>query len=229
MPGVAVVIQARTGSTRLPGKVLLDLAGRPMLALQVARVRSATYDRLIVATSDLERDDPIADLCARLDVEVIRGSETDVLARFAVVLDRCDPANIVRLTADCPLTDPGIVDDVIDLHERSGADYTSNVHPRSFPHGLDVEVMTANALETAHRAASDAYDREHVTPYLYREPGRFETANLESGRDLAHLRWTIDTTEDIEHVRRIVGELSDPERETWRQILDRARRSGLAS
>ena len=225
--GLAVVIQARTGSSRLPGKVLADLAGRPMLRFQLDRLRRLDCDHLVVATSDLPGDDPIAVLAQAAGADVIRGSETDVLGRFGLAIERFDPETVVRLTGDNPLTDPGIVADAVALHRSSGADYTSNVHPRSFPKGLDVEVASAAALSTAIVEAVDPNEREHVTPFLYRHPERFRIANHASGQDLGDLGWTVDTPEDMERIRRIVGLLDDPAEASWTEILAAVGEVGL--
>jgi spore coat polysaccharide biosynthesis protein SpsF len=217
--GVVLIVQARTGSSRLPGKVLADIGGRAMLRLQLDRLAPLGAEHVVVATTDLERDDDVARLAEAAGVAVVRGSETDVLGRFGLVLDRYQPEAVVRLTGDCPLTDPAIVADCIDLHQRSGVDYTSNVHPRSFPQGLDVEVANARALRAALEESDDPYDREHVTPFLYRHADRFTTANLDSGRDLGDLRWTVDTAEDLVRVRWLASLVPDPESAPWTEIL----------
>lgn len=203
MSDALVVVQARTGSSRLPGKVLMELGGVPMLAFQLRRLRPLG-ERIVVATSDLPGDDAIVEVAEREGADVIRGSEGDVLGRFATVLAAHPNAGrVVRLTADCPLTDRRIVRAVLDLLDTSGVDYASNVHPRSFPKGLDVEACTAEALRTAATEAADPYDREHVTPFLYRS-GRFAVANLDSGRELGERWWTVDTAADLETVRAMV-------------------------
>ena len=150
-----------------------------------------------------------------------------MLGRFGLAIERFDPETVVRLTGDNPLTDPGIVADAVALHRSSGADYTSNVHPRSFPKGLDVEVASAAALSTAIVEAVDPYEREHVTPFLYRHPERFRIANLASGQDLGDLGWTVDTPEDMERIRRIVGLLDDPAEASWTEILAAVGEVGL--
>jgi len=218
---VLVVVQARMGSTRLPGKVLQDLVGRPMLQLQLDRLRHGIPAdwTIAVATSTDAIDDPVAKLAASADVAVVRGSERDVLDRFAVALDEIPSRTVVRLTGDCPLTDPQLVADVVALHERSGVAYTSNVYPRSYPRGLDVEVMTSDALKVAADEASDPVEREHVTPFLVRRPRRFPMATLFSGDDLGEEHWTVDRPEDLERVRVIADRLSDPVTADWRTIL----------
>lgn len=222
MHPILIVIQARSGSRRLPGKVLADIGGRPMLEFQLRRLLPI-LDQLpctiAVATSDLPDDDAVAAVAYGLGVEVVRGSEQDVLGRFALAL-RCHPAEIVvRLTADCPLNDPAIVAAVVELHIDAAADYTSNVLPRTFPKGLDVEVLSAGALLAADAEAVDAADREHVTPFVYRRPERFRLANLMSGRALGEEWWTVDTEADLERVREIVSQLVDPVATGWQEVL----------
>jgi spore coat polysaccharide biosynthesis protein SpsF len=225
--GLVVAIQARTGSSRAPRKVLADLAGRPMLRFQLDRLRTLDCEHLVVATSDLPADDPVAELAAHAGVAVVRGSEADVLGRFGAVLEQYDPVTVVRLTGDCPFTDPSIVTDVVALHHRAAADYTSNVHPRSFPKGLDVEVVRAGALAEAVAEATDPYEREHVTPFLYRHPERYAMANLDSGQALGELRWTVDTPEDLAHVRELAALVDDPVAASWIDLLTAARAAGL--
>lgn len=223
--GLVVVVQARMGSSRLPGKVLAEVAGRQMLRFQLDRLQGLACDHLVVATSDLAIDDAIAELAVDAGAAVVRGEESDVLGRFGAVLERYDPHDLVRLTGDCPLCDPSVVADVVALHRGSSADYTSNVHPRSFPKGLDVEVMTASALRTALTDAVDPYEREHVTPYLYRHPELFSVANLDSGLDAGDLWWTVDTAEDLERIRDLVKAVDDPVRASWTAIWDATRGS----
>ncbi|WP_374571859.1 cytidylyltransferase domain-containing protein [Phenylobacterium sp.] len=198
------ILQARMSSTRLPGKVLQPVLGQPMIARQVERLRrSRRIDRLVVATSDQPDDDGLAEVCEGLGLGVFRGSLDDVLDRFHGALSAFGPADtVVRMTADCPLTDWALIDRVIDAHLEGGGDYASNTPPeRTFPHGLDVEVMRAEALETAWREAKDPYEREHVTPFIYRHPERFALAYVSDAPSLAHLRWTVDLPADLAFVR----------------------------
>ncbi len=225
MTSTVCVLQARTGSNRLPGKVLADVAGRPMLRFMLDRLASLDVDRLVVATSVLERDDPIAAIAADAGAACVRGPETDVLARFLLVLEQYPASTVVRLTADCPLVDPALVTAVVDRHRDQAADFTSNVLPRTFPRGLDVEVTTADALRTAAAEAAAGPEREHVMPFLYRHPERFRLANLGSGADLGEERWTVDTQADLDNVRRIAA-LLPPEAGTgWRDTLAAAGRT----
>jgi spore coat polysaccharide biosynthesis protein SpsF len=198
------ILQARMSSTRLPGKVLAPLAGAPMLQRQIERVqRARRIGRLVVATSTDPSDDPIEALCRDLGVACHRGPLDDVLARFQGAVEAFGPTDhVVRLTGDCPLADWEVIDAVIARHLKA-ADYTSNTLVLTFPKGQDVEVMKAEHLATAAREASDPYDREHVTPFLYRHPERFRLANLERHPPAPNLRWTVDTPQDFAFVNRV--------------------------
>jgi spore coat polysaccharide biosynthesis protein SpsF len=204
------IIQARMSSTRLPGKVLLDLAGEPMLARVVERTRRARQiDRTIVATTIEPEDEPIVELCRSRGWAVSRGSRDDVLDRYyqAALADGADP--IVRITSDCPLIDPEIIDRVVDRLNGGNFDYASNINPRrTFPRGLDVEAFSFGALSAAWSEDREATGREHVTPFLYRHPERFRIALVESDRsETADHRWSVDTAEDYELLRRISAHL----------------------
>ncbi len=186
-------------STRLPGKVLRPLAGAPMILRQIERVRRAGgIGRLVVATSTERSDEVLCDVLQDAGAPVFRGPLEDVLGRFIGAMDAFGPADhVVRLTADCPLADPEVIDEVIARHLATGADYTSNtVVNRTWPKGLDVEVARAEALRAAARESADAYDREHVTPFLYRNPDRFRLEIVAQPRDEAELRWTVDRPDD---------------------------------
>lgn len=207
---VAAVIQARMTSTRLPGKVLLRAAGREMLAHQIDRVRRARrVEAICVATTGNADDDPVAALAAREGVAVFRGSEHDVLDRFVKAADHVGATVAVRLTGDCPLTDPALIDAVVEVFRtgRPPVDYASNSFPRSWPVGLDVEVASMPALRIAAAEADDAYDREHVMPFLYRQPGRFRTAGCPAPHDLSGHRWTLDEASDYALLSRILEAL----------------------
>ena len=204
----------------MPGKVLMPLGGRPMLAYQLDRLRGVLPFSIVVATSTLERDDPVATLATDAGVECVRGSETDVLARFGAVLDAHAPETLIRLTADCPLTDAALVIDVLAAHQARGDDYTSNVLPRTFPCGLDVEVIGSHALRIAIAEAIDPGEREHVMPFVYRRPSRFRLGNVVSGLDLGHARWVVDTPDDLANVRAIVDHFAPRDDFAWREVLD---------
>lgn len=201
---ITAIIQARLSSSRLPGKVLKPILGRPMLELQIERVRRARrIDTLVVATSTAADDDPIAALCGKLGVRCHRGSLEDVLDRVhgAVLPDAA--SHVVRLTADCPLADPELIDRVIAFCVDGGYDYASNALEPTYPDGLDVEVMRFEALAAAWREATAASEREHVTPFLYKHPERFRLGSFKAERDLSQLRWTVDEREDFELIERI--------------------------
>jgi len=202
------IVQARMSSSRLPGKTLADVEGEPMLALLLRRLRRArAVGEIVVATSSEALDDPIALLAAGLGVKVTRGSRRDVLDRFlAAIGDREGP--VVRITGDCPLIDPEIVDETIERFRCvPGCAYASNVQPRSFPDGLDVEVIDAGALRAIARERLSADDREHVTSAIRAAPERFRQARLVHEPDLGQLRWTVDEPEDLRFVRALVERL----------------------
>ena len=203
------VVQARMSSTRLPGKVMMPVLGEPMILRQLERIRRAErIDRLVVATSDDSSDDPLAARLREDGVDVHRGPLRDVLARFAGAVRAFGPASqVVRLTADCPLADWRVIDDCIALHLDGGFDYTANDVERSFPRGLDVEVMTTSALGIAAREASAGEEREHVTPFLYRRPERFKLGLLTQPVDRSVERWTVDTGADFDFVERVYARL----------------------
>jgi spore coat polysaccharide biosynthesis protein SpsF len=217
------ILQARTSSRRLPGKVLADVLGQPMLARQIERVRRARrITQLVVATSAESSDDAIAALCDSLAIACFRGSLDDVLARFhaAARAQAPPPEHVVRLTGDCPLCDPALIDDVIAQHLASGADYTSNALERRFPDGLDVEVMRFSALEVAAREARSPAQREHVTPFLYEHPERFRLASLRCERALGALRFTVDEPADLRFVQRVYAALYPANPAFgWRDVL----------
>ena len=201
---VVAIVQARMSSSRLPGKVLADLGGAPVLQRVVDRLeRCAQVDAVVVATSEAAEDDPIA---AAATVPVVRGSLDDVLERYrlAVAQHPCDAA--VRITADCPLIDPMVVDEVV-LRWRHGTEsYVANViEPRTFPKGMDTEVISAEALTEAAAEATDLHDREHVTPFIRDRPDRFPQAAVTRDPSLGHLRMTLDTPEDLTALRDLVG------------------------
>lgn len=199
-----LIVQARMTSTRLPGKVLLPLAGEPMLTRLIERLRRVKRsDGIVIATTANASDDPIAALCAQLGVPCHRGSEHDVLSRYADAARLHGADVVVRITSDCPLIDPALVDRVIAVYEEGASDYVSNMLPPTWPYGMAVEVFSAAALQQAHAEATQAAEREHVTPFLYWHPERYRLRNVASPVDLSHHRWTVDTPEDYELVRRL--------------------------
>ncbi len=214
------IIQARMGSTRLPGKVLMDIGGRTMLARVVERTRRARrIEAVVVAATAEPRDDAIVEECRRLDVPVTRGSVEDVLDRYrrAATDSSADP--IVRITSDCPLLEPAVVDQVVEAFQLGHPDYASNVLERTFPQGLDVEVVGRAALERAWNAAKQPYERVHVTPYIYQHPDVFRLLGVRADGDYGGYRWTVDTAEDLAFVREVYARLGADGRFGWRDIL----------
>ncbi|MBC8431759.1 MAG: aminotransferase class III-fold pyridoxal phosphate-dependent enzyme [Desulfobacterales bacterium] len=200
---IMAIIQARMGSTRLPGKVLADINGRPMLWHVVHRVQSAkSIDHVVVATSVNPADDPVAGYCLDNGYRYFRGSETDVLDRYYQAAKQFKAETVVRITADCPLMDPLVVDKVVKTFLKGDYDYVTNTLRYTFPDGIDVEVFSFPALKTAWQEAKSPLEREHVTPYL-RNSGRFRICNVENEVDLSnrYLRWTVDEPSDLEFIR----------------------------
>jgi spore coat polysaccharide biosynthesis protein SpsF len=206
---VIAVIQARTGSSRLPGKVLLPLGGRPVLQRMLERVSGATQlDDVVVATTWLEADAPIRELAAALGYPCVAGHPTDLLARHVEAARVSEADAIAKIPSDCPLIDPAVIDEVVGFYRRNRArfDFVSNLHPASWPDGNDVELMRRDVLETAAREATRAIDREHTTPFVWDQPERFRIGNvlatswqgtIHDGRDLASThRLTLDYAED---------------------------------
>jgi spore coat polysaccharide biosynthesis protein SpsF len=214
------IIQARTGSTRLPGKVLLPLLGAPMLTRVVRRVsRASRLDATIVATTTASSDDAIVELAEREGWGVERGSETDLLDRYVQVARAHAATTVVRITSDCPLIDPELIDDVVAALDDGDVEYASNsLEPRTYPRGLDVEAMTMAALDQAWREDHDPSSREHATPYIYRHPERFRLRRIASPVDLSAHRWTVDTPEDYELIRRIYERFGRDDF-SWREVL----------
>ena len=207
---ILAILQARMSSTRLPGKVLRPILGRPMLGWQIDRIkRSRTVDRLVVATSLEASDDAIQGFCDANGVSCYRGALHDVLARFHGAVEAFGPAeHVIRLTGDCPLIDWTIIDAAVDLQKREGSDIAGNGINRTFPDGLDVEVVSFSALDRAHREATEPGHREHVTQYIYRNPEKFRLAHLTQTPDLGLLRWTVDTPADFEMVEKVFAGLA---------------------
>lgn len=206
---ILAILQARMSSTRLPGKVLMPLAGAPMLVRQMERIdRARRIDRLVVATSTDPSDDAIVQTCRREGVAVHRGPLDDVLARFVGALDAFPADHVVRLTGDCPLADWEVIDATIDTVVASGADYGSNTPPhRTFPKGLDVEVMTAAALRAAAAEATTPEEHEHVTWALHRRPDRWKQAFHSQTAEEGEVRWTVDRPDDYAFVATVYDAL----------------------
>ena len=204
----AAFIQARLGSTRLPEKVMLGLEGRTVLERVIERVAASRFvDEVIVVTTIHRQDMNIVKRCVENGVRVFCGSEDDVLDRFYQAAKLLNLENLVRITADCPLMDPEVIDQVLRRHFDSGADYTANVLEESFPDGEDVEVMRFTALKKAWEEADLLSEREHVTPYIRKHPEMFRFESVRCERDYSKLRWTLDNKEDYEVIKNVYAAL----------------------
>ena len=202
---IAAIVQARMSSSRLPGKVMAPILGEPMIVRQLERIRRArTLTKVVVATSAAPSDDPLAGVLEARGYPVYRGDLNDVLSRFVgAAAFAGDPDHVVRLTADCPLIDPGLIDEAVRLALASGADYTGNAERRTYADGLDVEVIRTAALRAAAAEATGPEDREHVTPFIRRHPERFTAAHLTQSKDQSAMRWTVDKSADFAFVRQV--------------------------
>lgn len=242
------IIQARMGSSRLPGKVLLDLAGKSMIQHVIERAqRAQTVDSVLVATTTDPSDDPVAAFAASLGISCYRGSLHDGLDRYYQAARPLQPDVIVRITADCPLIDPALIDQTVQLMTDNGSlitDFACNRLPppftRSFPIGLDVEVCAFDALERAWRESDEPFHREHVMPFLYENvtlssprlitdncllstgvsPRGFRIVQLHHNPDYGQLRWTVDTPEDLAFMRELFHRLGNKTNFTWYDVLE---------
>ena len=241
MPRIIAIIQGRMASSRLPGKVLLDLGGKPMLGRVVERIRRAKkLDGFIVATTGDVSDDPVEGYCRQAGYPVFRGDMFDVLDRFYQAACQVKAEIIVRVTADCPVIDPALLDQTVDEFFRSAADFGANRLPppwkRTYPIGLDVEVCTFQALERAWKEADQKFQREHVMPYFYEgipanafdptgnslvvSPRGFRVLLLNHQPDLGSLRWTVDTPEDLELMRQVYARFGGRDDFSWLDVLE---------
>ena len=233
------IIQARMGSSRLPGKVLLDLAGQPMLVRVLERVqRARLLDQVVVATTTDASDDLLVDFCRERGYSCLRGNQFDVLDRYYQVALQLQAQVVVRITGDCPLIDPGLIDEAIAIFQESRVDFLANRLPppfhRSFPIGLDIEMCTFAALERAWHEADQMFEREHVMPYLYEgvilqpesptrssgvSPHGFRVLQLQYVPNLGDLRWTVDTVEDLAFVQQVFSHFNQRDDFTWLEAL----------
>lgn len=216
-----VVIQARMGSSRLPGKTMLQLAGRPVIEHVIRRSGAARLiDRVVVATTDLPEDNQIAEWCHEQGIASVRGSAEDVLARYLLAIDNFPCENVVRITADCPLIDPGIIDALLALHAAGSCDYTSNVIPPTFPIGFDAEVVSSACLRRVHVEARLTSHREHVTLYIRENTEKFKTANLSFALNHEHIRLTLDREADYRLLSEVFAHFAgSPELFSFYQIM----------
>ena len=217
---VLAIVQARMGSTRLPNKVMREVDGIPLIELLLARLsHSIEIDQIVLATSIDSRNIPLVDHVTSLGYQSFQGSENDVLERFYFAAQQFSGDIIIRITGDCPLIDPQLVDDAIRKFKTNNADYLCNTNPPTFPDGLDIEVFTFAALQRAYNESNTSSDREHVTPYI-RESGHFSTMNLASDTDFSNLRWTVDEDQDLEVVRFVVEHFTPNRLFSWKDVLE---------
>lgn len=215
------IIQARLGSTRLPGKVLRPLAGRTMLECVMQRLSECqTIDQLVIATTTQTADRELIDFCRHRQWNFYAGSENDVLSRYVDTAEKYSADRIVRITSDCPLIDPELVDETVNLMNTApGIDYASNFCPRrTYPRGLDCEAMTRRTLHQIDQFANSARYREHVTLYAYENPEKFTIASINGANDWSHLRWTVDTEDDLSLISEIYRHFGDKPF-NWKQII----------
>lgn len=217
---IVAIVQARMGSTRFPGKVMRPVNGVPLIELLLRRLSgSRQLDEIVLATTENSADRPLAESVAALGYRVCQGSEQDVLDRYYQAARGSSPDAVVRITGDCPLMDPELVDQLVGRFRLGGVDYLTNTLPPSFPDGLDIEVISFSALEQAALQAAEPFQREHVTPFI-RESGRFSTANIEHDEDLSQERWTVDEPADFEVVRTVFEHFHPRTDFSWLEVLE---------
>ena len=217
---IVTIIQARMGSSRLRGKVMADLGGDTVLERVVHRVRRSQFAaEVVIATTTNAIDDIIVEECSRLSVACFRGAEFDVLDRYyrAACAYRADA--VVRICSDCPMIEPEVTDTVVRSFLEQGAEYASNTVIKTYPRGLDTEVMTMDALDRTWRGAKQLYQRSHVTPYIYENPADFEIAYVTGSTDYSRYRWTLDTPEDLAFMRAVYARFQNDDRLYWRDAI----------
>jgi len=204
-----IIVQARMTSTRLPGKILKKVLDKPLLEYQIERLRRVKLaDEIVIATTVNDTDQPIIDLCNKLGVKYYRGSEEDVLSRYYYAALECDADIIVRVTSDCPLIDPQVIDEIIAFYSNNQQNYhyVANTLERTYPRGMDTEVFAFNLLEQSFQQAKSPTEREHVTPFIYNNPN-YKLANVSNSEDQSRHRWTVDTEEDFILISKILTHL----------------------
>ncbi|MBO8158624.1 glycosyltransferase family protein [Thermosyntropha sp.] len=207
---IVIINQARMTSTRLPGKVLKEVMEKPLLEYQIERLKKVKLaDELVIATTVNPADQPIIDLCRKLNIAYYRGSEEDVLSRYYEAAKEYRADAVVRVTSDCPLIDPVVIDLIIDTYIKNSGkyDYISNTIERTYPRGMDTEILSFAALEEAHKKAVLKPEREHVTLYIYSHPEKFKIFSVKYKKDESKHRWTVDTKEDFKLVKTILERL----------------------
>ena len=206
---IVAIIQARMGSTRMPNKVMHKIIDTPMIKILFDRVSlSKKINKIILATTTNHNDDLLANYLKHINYDVYRGDEVNVLDRYYQAAEKENADVIVRITGDCPLVDSSLVDQCVQEFKNSNVDYFSNIEPPTFPDGLDIEVMSLASLKIANKEASTKYDREHVTPYIHKNPEKFQISNFENDIDLSNFRWAVDEKDDLLFVKKIVSKLN---------------------
>jgi len=214
------IIQARVGSTRLPNKVFLELAGKPLIWHVCNRLKKSTrIDKIVLATTVSKADYALAEWAIENEISLFRGSEDDVLSRYYHAAFEAKADVITRITADDPFKDAHVIDKVVDLLTKNKLDFAFNNYPPSFPEGLDTEVFTFQALEKAYLNSVDPFEREHVTQYFYRNREMFKMENLSYGENISHLRWTIDREEDYRMAKRVYDNLYTENKMFWMEDI----------
>jgi len=221
MSKTIVIIQARMGSTRLPNKVMKDLCGKPVLWHVVNRLKHSKYiSDIVIATTALPEDDAIQKFCEENNLKYYRGSSENVLSRYYEAAGKYEAETVIRITSDCPVIDPVLLDEMIVDFNNSNADYMSNSLLRTFPRGLDAEIFSFKVLEKTYKEASKQYELEHVTPYIYQHPELFSLKNFANVTDYSYHRWTLDTEEDYKLLQEIYNNLYDEVKLfQWKDIL----------
>jgi|APSaa5957512535_1039671.scaffolds.fasta_scaffold04183_5 spore coat polysaccharide biosynthesis protein SpsF len=220
---IVIIVQARMGSTRFPGKILKTINNQPMLIFQYKRLQRSKLSSLVcVATTNEKSDDIINELCLENNIPVFRGSETDVLKRYHDAANYFNADVVVRINSDCPLIDPSEVDKVINewINSNPRVDYASNILEETFPLGMHTEVFSIQALEKAHAEARLSDEREHVTPYIYRNPSIFNLQSIVNNENLSHYRWTVDYPEDLDFVREVANNLIPKENFGMMEVVE---------
>jgi spore coat polysaccharide biosynthesis protein SpsF len=230
MKKIIAIIQARMGSSRLPGKVMMEICKEPMLAWVVKRTRNAKMIKeIVVATTREPSDNEIEKFCQSHHITCYRGSSTDVLDRYYQTAKLYQADVIVRITADCPLIDPELIDNTIATFLGSLADFTANRLPppfqRTYPIGLDVEVVSMAALERAWKESTALYEREHVMPYIYERKDQFRILTIENEDDYGTYRWTVDTREDLDFIHAVVKEFGCRMDFSWKDVIELLKRN----
>ena len=217
---VLVIVQARMSSTRLPGKVLKEVQGKPLIEILLHRLsQSKKIDKVVLATSNNKENNILAKTVQKLGFDVFRGSEDDVLNRYFQAASKYSPKIIVRITGDCPIIDPVMIDKVISLYQKEHSDYASNTNPPTYPDGLDVEVFSFDSLKEANKKAKTDYEREHVTPFI-RKNKNLKNINLSHDEDLSNERWTVDDPEDFLVIESILNHFMPQLDFSWKDVLE---------